>query len=106
MKDSIKKFINNFDSNYVAILALAVFLYFGYSELINQISTEPAREAINAAIGVIFVIMTTMYMLKKQTQVDRKQIFDSEILRKKLTVYEQALSDWRHIGLTEEGEYS
>ena len=102
MKDFIKKFINNFDSNYVAILALAVFLYFGYSELINQISTEPAREAINAAIGVIFVIMTTMYMLKKQTQVDRKQIFDSEILRKKLTVYEQALSDWRHIGLTDE----
>lgn len=102
MRQFFSKITAHVDLNYIAILALATVLYFGYSELINQITTEPAREAINAAIGVIFVIMTTMYMLKKQTQVDRKQIFDSEILRKKLTVYEQALSDWRRIGLTDE----
>lgn len=84
MRQFFSKITAYIDLNYIAILALATVLYFAYGELINQITTEPAREAINAAIGVIFVIMTTMYMLKKQTQVDRKQIFDSEILRKKI----------------------
>lgn len=97
----MKKFPPKFDLNFISIIALTAALYLGFSELINRIGTEPAREAVNAAIGVIFVIMTTMYMLNKQTEVDRKRDFDSEILKKKLTTYERALAIWQRVGLAD-----
>jgi hypothetical protein len=97
----IKKLFDKFDLSFLSILLLTAALYLGFSELINRIATESAREAVNAAIGVIFVIMTTMYMLKKQTEVDRKRDFDSEILKKKLATYERALAVWQRVGLTD-----
>ena len=45
------------DPAYVSIIILAVFLYVGYDRLIANIATETARETINSAIGVIFVII-------------------------------------------------
>ena len=97
----MKKILGKFDRSYLSILVLTAALYLGFSELIGRIATESAREAINAAIGVIFVIMTTMYMLNKQTEVDRKRDFDSEILKKKLATYERALAVWQRVGLAE-----
>lgn len=66
-------FQRKFDTSYFSIVVLAIFLYVGYDRLIENISTETARETINSAIGVIFVIITTMYMLNKQTEVERKK---------------------------------
>ena len=86
------------DPSYFSILVLAVFLYVGYDRLIENISTETARETINSAIGVIFVIITTMYMLNKQTEVERKKELNNEIFKKKLESYERALSLWQAIG--------
>lgn len=97
----MRKILGKFDLSFLSILVLTAALYLGFSELINRIATESAREAINAAIGVIFVIMTTMYMLNKQTEVDRKRDFDSEILKKKLTTYERALTVWQRVGLAD-----
>lgn len=86
------------DPAYLSILILAIFLYIGYDRLIENISTETARETINSAIGVIFVIITTMYMLNKQTEVERKKELNNEIFKKKLETYERALSLWQGIG--------
>jgi len=97
----MKKKFARFDLSFLAILALTAALYLGFSELINLTTTESAREFINAAIGVIFVIMTTIYMLNKQTEVDRKRYYDSEILKKKLATYERALTVWQRVGLAD-----
>ena len=98
----LKKALDKFGLSYLSILILTAALYLGFSELINSIDTEYAREVINASIGVIFVIMTTMYMLNKQTEVDKKRDFDSEILKKKLATYERALAVWQRVGLADE----
>jgi hypothetical protein len=98
----LRKNIAKLDSSFFSIIVLTAALYLGFSELINRVATESAREAINAAIGVIFVIMTTIYMLNKQTEVDRRRDFDGEILKKKLATYERALAVWQRVGLADE----
>lgn len=97
----LKKNIAKLDLSFFSIILLTAALYLGFSELINRVATESAREAINAAIGVIFVIMTTIYMLNKQTEVDRRRDFDGEILKKKLSTYERALAVWQRVGLAD-----
>jgi len=72
------------DPAYFSIVILALFLYIGYDKLIENILNETARETINSAIGVIFVIITTMYMLNKQTEVESKKELNNEIFKKKI----------------------
>lgn len=91
-----KKF--KLDPAYFSILFLAIFLYVGYDKLIENILNETARETINSAIGVIFVIITTMYMLNKQTEMESKKELNNEIFKKKIAAYERASSLWQNIG--------
>ncbi|MDC0971440.1 hypothetical protein OAS27_05360 [Alphaproteobacteria bacterium] len=90
------------DPAYFAIIILAIFLYVGYDKLIENILNETARETINSAIGVIFVIITTMYMLNKQTEVESKKELNSEIFKKKISSYEYALSLWQKLGFLDD----
>ena len=92
----IKKHL--YDPNYLTIAVLAVLLYVGFDKLMTNVSSNTARETISAAISVIFVMVTTMYMLKKQTELERRKELDTEILKKKLEIYTRALALWQEIG--------
>lgn len=59
--------------SYITVIALAVTLYIDYDELIVSGQSETTRETLNAAIGAIFVIITTMYMLTKQTEIEQEK---------------------------------
>jgi len=83
-----------YERNYIAISVLAVLLYIGFGELIGMLSSEPAKSVIGASVSVIFVIMTTMYMLNKQTEMESKRAFDDELLKNKLRMYDEALTVW------------
>ena len=87
-----------YDPNYLTIAVLAVLLYVGFDKLMTNVSSNTARETISAAISVIFVMVTTMYMLKKQTELERLKELDTEILKKKLEIYTRALALWQEIG--------
>lgn len=87
-----------YDPNYLTIAVLAVLLYVGFDKLMTNVSSNTARETISAAISVIFVMVTTMYMLKKQTELERRKELDTEILKKKLEIYTRALGLWQEIG--------
>jgi hypothetical protein len=81
--------------SYIAVIALAAALYIGFDELIVSGQSETARETLNAAIGVIFVIITTMYMLTKQTEIEQEKELHNEIFRKKLQLYESVIGTWQ-----------
>ena len=81
--------------SYIAVIVLAVALYVGFDELIVSGQSETARETLNAAIGVIFVIITTMYMLSKQSEIEQEKELHNEIFRKKLQLYESVLGTWQ-----------
>lgn len=85
------------DLSYVWIIVLAVALYVGFDDLILTSSSETVRETLNAAIGVIFVIITTMYMLKKQADVEQSKVLGKEVFTKKLSTYEKAIATWEQI---------
>lgn len=91
----IKKHFYN--PNYLTIAVVAVLLYVGFDKLMTNVSSNIARETISAAISVIFVMVTTMYMLKKQTELERRKELDTEIFKKKLEIYTRALALWQEI---------
>ena len=94
---TILKKIQALDLSYVWIIVLAVALYIGFDDLILTSSSETVRETLNAAIGVIFVIITTMYMLKKQADVEQSKVLGKEVFTKKLLTYEKAIATWEKI---------
>lgn len=83
--------------SYIAVISLAVALYLGFDELIVSGQSETARETLNAAIGVIFVIITTMYMLTKQTEIEQEKELKNEIFKQQLKLYEHALETWQKV---------
>src|SRR6056300_260224 len=91
LKQQDMKKIASFNWSYIAVIALAVALYIGFDELIVTGQSETARETLNAAIGVIFVIITTMYMLTKQTEIEQEKELKNEIFKQQLKLYEHAL---------------
>lgn len=93
----ILKKIKNIDFSYLGVVVLAVALYIGFDDLILTSSSETVRETLNAAIGVIFVIITTMYMLKKQSDVEQSKALGKEVFTKKLITYENAIEKWENI---------
>lgn len=68
-----------YDPNYLAVAVLAVLLYAGFDKLMANVSSSTARETISAAISVIFVMVTTMYMLKKQTELESSKELNTEV---------------------------
>ncbi len=98
----ILKKILALDLSYVWIIVLAVALYVGFDDLILTSSSETVRETLNAAIGVIFVIITTMYMLKKQADVEQSKVLGKEVFTKKLSTYEKAIATWEKICFSQE----
>ena len=89
--------LETIDFSYVGIIVLAAALYVGFDDLILGSTSETVRETVNAAISVIFVIITTMYMLKKQTEVEQTKALGKEVFTKKLATYEKAIETWEHI---------
>ena len=83
--------------SYIAVIALAVALYIGFDELIVSGQSETTRETLNAAIGAIFVIITTMYMLIKQTKIEQEKELKTEIFKQQLKLYEQSLETWQKV---------
>lgn len=91
----LRKKFSAINSAYIAVIALSVALYVGFDELIVSGQSETARETLNAAIGVIFVIITTMYMLTKQSEIEQEKELHNEIFRKKLQLYESVIETWQ-----------
>ena len=101
LKQQDMKKIASFNWSYIAVIALAVALYIGFDELIVTGQSETARETLNAAIGVIFVIITTMYMLTKQTEIEQEKELKNEIFKQQLKLYEHALETWQKVCFVE-----
>ena len=108
MKKYLEKYKKNYEIPwaYASIIFLAVALYIGFDELLISEDAGTARETLNAAIGAIFVIVTTMYMFTAQTKVNMKMLrqekeieqdkeLSVEISKNRLKLYESALDTWR-----------
>ena len=99
--------------SYLSIIFLAIALYIGFDEILVSEQAGVARETISAAIGAIFVIVTTMYMftgqtkinikmLKQQKEIEQEKELQVEISKSRLRLYESSLNTWRKICYSDE----
>ena len=90
--------LKNLSIAYTAIIVLSIALYVGFDDLIFGGASGTARDTISAALAAIFVLITTMYMLNKQTDVEHKKKLDTEIFKRKFIIYDQLISILQNIG--------
>lgn len=89
-----KSFFKSINLNYLSIFVLTIFLYIGFDRILSALGSNIATEAVSAAISVIFVVITTMFMLKKQSDIDSNRDLNNEIFKKKINMYTDAFSLW------------
>ena len=89
------------DFTYTAIIVLSIALYVGFDDLISGAASGTARDTISAALAAIFVLITTMYMLNKQTDLEQKKKLEDEIFNKKFKIYDEVINVLQDIGYIE-----
>ena len=97
-KSVLLSWLKNLSIAYTAIIVLSIALYVGFDDLIFGGASGTARDTIRAALAAIFVLITTMYMLNKQTDVEHKKKLDTEIFKRKFIIYDQLISILQNIG--------
>ena len=78
--------------NLIAIAVIAVSCYFGFDPLFEQIGGSVSGAVIGASFGAIFVIVLTMYLLNKQTEIQQNNKRGEKVFEQKIEFYKGLLS--------------
>ena len=78
--------------NLVAIAVIAVSCYFGFDPLFRQAGASVNGAVIGASFGAIFVIVLTMYLLNKQTEIEQNSKRGEKVFEQKIEFYKGLLS--------------
>ncbi|MDC1288999.1 hypothetical protein N8Z38_03070 [Amylibacter sp.] len=97
LKEKLNLLKKKSDFTYIAIIVLSIALYVGFDDLISGAASGTARDTISAALAAIFVLITTMYMLNKQTDLEQEKEFKGVIFNKKFQLYDDLITNWLNI---------
>ena len=81
----------------VAIAILGVSTYLGFTPLFELVGAGVAANVVGASFGAIFVIVLTMYLLNKQTEIEQENKKSEKIFEEKVTMYKKMLQATRSI---------
>ena len=87
LKDTRKKGITTLIS--IAVIAIAV--YIGFEPLIANVPDGVAKSVISSSFGAIFVIILTMYLLNKQTEIEQESKKSERVFDEKVKLYQTIL---------------
>ena len=71
----------------IALVVIAVAVYLGFTPLYNLISGGVAGAVVGASFGAIFVIILTMYLLNKQTEIEQESKRGEKVFEQKMKIY-------------------
>ena len=79
----------------IALTVIAIAVYFGFSPLYELISPNGgvAGAVVGASFGAIFVIILTMYLLNKQTEIEQESKRGEKVFEQKMNVYWKVFDD-------------
>jgi len=79
----------------IALAVIAIAVYFGFSPLYELISPNGgvAGAVVGASFGAIFVIILTMYLLNKQTEIEQESKRGEKVFEQKMNVYWKVFDD-------------
>ena len=83
LDDARKKGVNTLTA--LAIIAIAV--YVGFTPLYEKIGGGVAGAVVGASFGAIFVIILTMYLLNKQTEIEQESKRGEKVFEQKMNIY-------------------
>ena len=88
----------------VAILVIGVAVYLGFTPLFDKIGGGVAGAVIGSSFGAIFVIVLTMYLLNKQTEIEQESKKGERVFDEKVKLYQQILNNTKE--MVEDGKIS
>jgi len=75
----------------IAIAVIAVAVYIGFEPLIKFVPDGVAKSVISSSFGAIFVIILTMYLLNKQTEIEQESKKSERVFEEKVQLYQGML---------------
>lgn len=94
------KKVNILDTGKRTLFALAIIglsAYFGFTPLFELIDGGIAAAVIGASFSVTFVIILTMYLLNKQTEIQQESKKSEKVFEEKVSIYKNILSHTREM---------
>ena len=79
-------------STLIAISIIGIAVYLGFTPLFEKVGGGVAGAVVGASFGAIFVIVLTMYLLNKQTEIDQESKRGERIFEQKIKIYDQLIS--------------
>ena len=81
----------------LALSVIAVTVYIGFAPLFSLVGGGVAGAVIGSSFGAIFVIILTMYLLNKQTEIEQETKKSERVFDEKVRLYQQILDITRDI---------
>ena len=81
----------------IALAIIAIAVYVGFTPLYELIGEGVAGAVVGASFGAIFVIILTMYLLNKQTEIEQESKKSERVFDEKVQVYKQILVTTKEI---------
>lgn len=72
------------NKNIIGLVVIAIAVYIGFEPLIELVPSGIAQSVVSSSFGAIFVIILTMYLLNKQTEVEQESKRHEKIFEEKL----------------------
>ena len=87
-----------------AIFIIGIAVYLGFTPLFNLIGGGVAGAVVGASFGAIFVIVLTMYLLNKQTEIEQESKKSERVFEEKVKIYQKILTQTK--SMVEDGAIS
>ena len=75
----------------VVILIISLSVYLGFTPLFESVTDGVAKEVVGSSFGAIFVIILTMFLLNKQTEIEQESKKSEKVFEEKVHVYRSML---------------
>ena len=75
----------------LALVVIAFAVYIGFTPLFNLIEDGIASRVIGSSFGAIFVIILTMFLLNKQTEIEQESKKSERVFDEKVKIYQMIL---------------
>ena len=80
-----------------AIAIIGFSAYFGFTPLFNLVDGGITAAVIGASFSVTFVIILTMYLLNRQTEIQQESKKSEKVFEEKVSIYKGILSHTREM---------
>lgn len=75
----------------LALMSIAIAVYIGFTPLFDLIQGGIAGRVLGSSFGAIFVIILTMFLLNKQTEIEQESKKSERVFDEKVKIYQQIL---------------